>query len=105
MGVSKAARAKPWPLRAADVTARAMAAIVGGYVIAALGAAVLARILPGPVAEATIAATTFSFVIYVTVAIWAFAETRWWRVWAILLALCAALAVVLALSLKLEPRL
>lgn len=92
-------------LHGLDVFFRAVAAIFGGYVAAALTTAVLARLLPGAVAEATIAATTFSFVIYVSVAIWAFADANAWRVWAGLVTFCGVLGGVLWLSLSLEPRL
>ncbi len=91
--------------RAADVSARTVAAIALGYVTASLATAVLARLLPGPVEEATIAATTFSFVIYVSVVIWAFADRHAWRVWAGLITACAVLTGALLWSLSVEPRL
>lgn len=90
---------------ALDVLARTIAAIFGGYVATAVATAVLARLMPGPRVEATIAATTFSFVIYATVAIWAFAARKAWRFWAALIVICAALAGVLVWSLGMEPRL
>lgn len=88
-----------------DVVVRTVAAIGMGYVTASLSTATLARLLPGPVEEATIAATTFSFVVYVSVAVWAFADAKAWRVWAGLLTLCAVLAGVLWWSVTMEPRL
>ena len=46
------------------VLARAIAAIIGGYVVTALAVACLARLLPMRPAEASIAATLASFAIY-----------------------------------------
>lgn len=88
-----------------DVAARAVAAIVVGYVFAALCTAVLARLLPGGPQEATIAATLLSFALYAAVVVWAFADPRTWRVWLGLAGGCAALGAVLWISLILEPRL
>jgi hypothetical protein len=87
-----------------DVAARAVAAIVVGYVFAALSTAVLARLLPGGAEEATIAATLLSFAVYAAVVVWAFADPKTWRVWRGLAAGCAGLAAVLWLSLIVEPR-
>lgn len=92
-------------LHGLDVFARSLAAIVGGYVAASLTTAVLARLLPGAVADVTIGATTFSFVVYVSVAIWAFADAKTWRIWAGLAGYCAILSAILWWSLSVEPRL
>lgn len=87
-----------------DVAARAVAAILVGYLFAALSTAVLARLLPGGPEEATIAATLLSFAVYATVVVWCFADPKTWRVWLGLIAGCALLGGVLWLSLQLEPR-
>lgn len=87
-----------------DVAARAVAAIIVGYVFAALSTAVLARLLPGGAEEATIAATLLSFAVYAAVVIWAFADPKTWRVWLGLAVGCAALGAVLWISLIVEPR-
>ena len=55
------------------VTARAVAAIGGGYVLAALGGALIALALPLPRADAVTIATLLAFVIYPCVILWVFA--------------------------------
>ena len=70
---AKPAKPPPWRLRL-DVVARSIAAIFLGYLFAALSTAVLARFLPGPRAEASMAATLLSFAVYAGVAVWAFAH-------------------------------
>ncbi|WP_426702763.1 DUF3649 domain-containing protein [Rhodanobacter sp. Col0626] len=75
-----------------DVAARALAAAVGGYLIAALTTALLPRLLPMPRSEAVITATLLSFPIYAAVVLWAFAAARVARVWR------WTLAVVVVLS-------
>lgn len=87
-----------------DVAARAVAAILVGYLVAALSTAVLARLLPGGPEEATITATLLSFAVYAAVAVWCFADPKTWRVWLGLTGGCAALGGLLWLSLLLEPR-
>ena len=73
-----------------DIAARSIAAIVGGYAVSALATALLARMLPTSKIEAAIGPATFSFVIYATIACWAFAARRTWL-------FCAVLAVIGAL--------
>ena len=101
---AKAAKPPPWRRRL-DVAARGVAAIFLGYLFAALSTAVLARVLPGPRAEASMAATLLSFAIYAGVAVWAFADAKTWRVWLGLVAGSGLLAAILWISLTLEPRL
>jgi len=55
------------------VTARAVAAIGGGYVLAALAGALIALALPLPRADAVTIATLLAFVIYPCVILWVFA--------------------------------
>ncbi len=100
-------RALPKPLwqRCADVTARAVAAIGLGYLLAALAAAALARWLPGPRLEATMIGSLASFAIFAAVAMWAFAARQAWRVWAYGCVIASGLAVLIWLSLLMEPRL
>lgn len=83
-------------LRVLDVLSRSLAAIVLGLVTADLATAVLVGWLPGPVEGATVAATTFSFAVRASVAIWAFADRRVWRVWVGLVSICIGLAGFLA---------
>lgn len=78
-----------------DITARCIAAIVGGYVVSALATALLARVLPTSKIEAAIGPATFSFVIYATIACWAFAARRTWLFCAVLVAIGALLCAML----------
>lgn len=91
--------------RRLEVAARAALASIGGYIGAALAAALLARLLPGPVAEATTAAMLLSFAVYAALAIWSFADPRLLRLILGFGLGGAALAGALWLSLQLEPRL
>lgn len=59
--------------RILQVASRTAAAILGGYVLAALSAAALPLVLPGDRADAVLTGTMLSFVIYVCAALWAFA--------------------------------
>ncbi|EJL85094.1 Protein of unknown function (DUF3649) [Herbaspirillum sp. CF444] len=65
-----------------DVAARVLAAIVGGYALAAAAAALLAVLLPMPRAEAVIAATLLSFIVFCCAVLWVFAARTAWRAWA-----------------------
>lgn len=86
-----------------QVAARTALASLGGYAGASLAAALLARLLPGPVAEATTTAMLVSFAIYAGLAIWSFADPRLLRV-ALGFGLGgAALGGALWLSLQMEP--
>ncbi|MFJ4291718.1 DUF3649 domain-containing protein [Cupriavidus sp. NPDC089707] len=70
-----------WRYRA-GVASRAVAAIGGGYALAALSTAALAVSLPLPRAEAVTAATLLSFAVYAGAAVWVFAVRNAWRAWA-----------------------
>lgn len=70
-----------WP-----VTARALAAIVGGYLVTYCFTAALARLLPLDRFDATIVASLTSFVIYLAFILWIFATHSLPRVAASLLA-------------------
>ena len=63
------------------VLARAVAAIIGGYVVTGLAVACLARLLPMRAAEASIAATLASFAIYASIVVTAFSTRSMLRVW------------------------
>ena len=79
------------------VTSRAVAAVAGGYVLAALSAALLAVILPLPRADATLTGTMLSFLAYALAVMWAFAARHALRAWTGLLAPILLLVVILAL--------
>ncbi|WP_308814378.1 iron transporter [Sphingomonas sp. GV3] len=74
------------PLGAAwlAISARAFTALVGGYLAAAALATLLARLLPGARAEATLWALLLSPLLYVIAGLWAFHEPRLTRVLAIM---------------------
>lgn len=67
------------------VASRALAAIFGGYGLAALSAGcfslVLVRWTDMPRSEAVVTATLLSFVWYVLAVIWVFATRSAWRAW------------------------
>ncbi|MDP1617954.1 hypothetical protein [Phenylobacterium sp.] len=100
----RAVRAPAWR-RGADVAARTVAAIGLGYLLAALAAAALARWLPVPRLEATMTGSLISFAVFAAVAMWAFAAREAWRVWAYGCLVASGLAVLIWLSLLMEPRL
>lgn len=75
-----------------NVLARAAAAVVGGYAVAALFAAASARLLPLPRVEAVLPGTMLAFFVLPGVAIWAFLARSAARAWAGVLIAAAALA-------------
>lgn len=75
-----------WRYRLA-VALRTVAAVFGGYVIAAAVAALLSTRLPLPRLEAVMAATMLSFVVYAAVILWSFTVGSLTRVcWVLTLA-------------------
>lgn len=95
----------PWTRRSSLVL-RVVAAIGGGYActvaLASAGAHLL--VLAGGMArsEAVILTAMLSFILYLTLLLWSFAEPRLWRVWALPL---AGIAIGLALRYALAPSL
>jgi Ca2+/Na+ antiporter len=63
------------------VASRAIAAILGGYVLSALATFALAIFLPMSKAEASMTATLLSFLIYTGVVLWVFATRTAGRAW------------------------
>lgn len=63
------------------VFSRVLAAIVGGYVLAALCTAVIAQVLPMAKADAVMTATMLAFIIYACAVIWVFAARDALRAW------------------------
>jgi hypothetical protein len=64
-----------------SVASRAIAAIGGGYAVAALSTALLASLLPMTRSDAVITATLLSFTVYTCAAIWVFAARSVWHAW------------------------
>lgn len=67
-----------WPYRA-NVALRILAGTLGAYLVAALAAAMLARILPMGRPEATVTGTMIAYLIAPGVTIWAFLARGPWR--------------------------
>lgn len=88
-------RASPRKAGNGVLWARGGLALLGGYAVAATWAAALARLLPGSLADAALAATMASFVIYTLAAIWAYAARSVARA-AVGLALAAAVGAALS---------
>lgn len=63
------------------VASRAIAAIVGGYALAAASTAVLSLVLPLSRVDAVMTATLLSFTVYTCAAIWVFAARDALRAW------------------------
>jgi hypothetical protein len=84
--------------RGIETLARAVAALGGGYLVAALTAAFLPRVLPMPRGDATVAATLASYLVYLAFAVWTFtAQSALW-VWLCLVVICAVLGTALYVS-------
>jgi hypothetical protein len=80
------------------VASRALAAIAGGYALAALSAAALAVFLPLSSADATLAGTMLSFLVYACAVIWVFAARNARRAWLGLILPMALLGLALWLK-------
>lgn len=78
-----------------SVAARALAAVVGGYIVTSQVIAVLALLLPLPPSEAALAATLLSFAIYAAIVLAVFAIRSIARVWIGMFAAMAILQFVL----------
>lgn len=63
------------------VASRAIAAILGGYVVTALATALLAVILPMVRIDAVLTATLLSFTVYTCAVLWVFAAGSAFRAW------------------------
>jgi hypothetical protein len=80
------------------VASRALAAIGGGYVLAALSAAALAVFLPLARVDAALTATMLSFLVFACAVIWVFAARTATRAWVGLLLPSAALGLAVWLQ-------
>ncbi|MFY9479798.1 MAG: DUF3649 domain-containing protein [Aquabacterium sp.] len=80
------------------VASRALAAIGGGYVLAALSAAALAVSLPLARVDATLTATMLSFLVYACAVVWVFAARTAGRAWLGLLVPSLALGLAVWLQ-------
>ena len=76
------------------VTSRVLAAVVGGYVVAALASVSLTLWLPLPRAEAVVTGMMSSFLAYLCAVLWCFACRTAWQAWLGLMVPSAVLAAV-----------
>lgn len=77
------------------VASRSVAAIVGGYVLAALVTMLLSVSLPLARSEAVMTATLLSFAVYTCAVMWVFAARSALRAWLGLLIPAAVIAAIL----------
>jgi hypothetical protein len=76
------------------MTARILAGFVGGYVLSAVVALLLAKVLPAVRLEAVLTGAMIGFVVNVIAIIWAFAARSTWRACLGILIPCAALGTI-----------
>lgn len=75
------------------VASRAVAAAVGGYVLAAVATRLLSLLWPAPPAQAVMWATMLSFAIYAVAALWVFATRSAGRAWCGIIGVTVVMAV------------
>lgn len=63
------------------VTSRVLAALFGGYLLAALASICLSLWLPMPRAEAVVSGMMTSFLVYLVAVLWCFASRSAWQAW------------------------
>ena len=87
-----------------SVASRAIAAIAGGYGVAALSAAVLALCLPAAFgmarSEAAMTGTLASFIVFALAVMWVFAARTAWRAWSGLAFAAVPLGLLLLLLIR-----
>ncbi|HEY8521500.1 MAG TPA: iron transporter [Gammaproteobacteria bacterium] len=96
MSRSGAAKTRAWGRR--DIAARAAAAVIGGYVVAAMATTCLAKVLPLARSEATAAATLLSFLFYTAAILWSFAAPSAVAAWVALVAVAGLAGIAGALA-------
>jgi hypothetical protein len=84
---------------------RILAAVPGGYAVASLATACLARLVPGDRAAATVTATLASFAVLAGVIVLSFSLRSVLRLWLILIAIAAVTGGATWLSVALGGRL
>jgi hypothetical protein len=90
-------RTLPVPYRLA-VTSRVLAAVLGGYIVAALASVSLSSWLPLARAEAVVTGMMSSFLAYLIAVLWCFACRSAWRAWFGLIVASLLLAAVSGLA-------
>ncbi|MGV6393549.1 DUF3649 domain-containing protein [Pseudomonas caspiana] len=80
------------------VTSRILAALFGGYLLAALTSVCLTQWLPMSRADAVVTGMLLSFLAYLGAVIWCFACRSAWRAWAGILLPAAILAALFGIG-------
>ncbi|MET1068810.1 MAG: DUF3649 domain-containing protein [Pseudomonas prosekii] len=80
------------------VTSRVLAAVVGGYVVAALASVSLSLWLPMARAEAVVTGMMTSFLAYLVAVLWCFACRSAWQAWLGMLVPSLVLGAISALA-------
>ncbi|PWE40942.1 DUF3649 domain-containing protein [Pseudomonas prosekii] len=80
------------------VTSRVLAAVVGGYVVAALASISLSLWLPMARAEAVVTGMMTSFLAYLVAVLWCFACRSAWQAWLGMLVPSVVLGAISALA-------
>ncbi|PWE41605.1 DUF3649 domain-containing protein [Pseudomonas prosekii] len=80
------------------VTSRVLAAVVGGYVVAALASVSLSLWLPMARAEAVVTGMMTSFLAYLVAVLWCFACRNAWQAWLGMLVPSVVLGAISALA-------
>jgi hypothetical protein len=80
------------------VTSRVLAAVLGGYIVAALASISLSSWLPMARAEAVVTGMMSSFLAYLIAVLWCFACRSAWRAWVGLIVASLVLAAVSGLA-------
>jgi len=87
----------PVPYRLA-VTSRVLAAVLGGYLVAALASVSLTMWLPMARGEAVVTGMMASFLVYLVAVLWCFACRSAWQAWFGLIGASVVLAAVSGLA-------
>jgi len=93
------------PAYRAGVAARAIAAIGGGYLLAALSTRAMALALPLNPVDDVVAATLTGLVVYPCAIMWCFAAASAARAWLGLAGACALVTIVLLALTQITPAL
>ncbi|HEX8595517.1 MAG TPA: DUF3649 domain-containing protein [Pseudomonas sp.] len=80
------------------VASRILAAVFGGYLVAALTSVCITQWIPMPRADAVITGMLLSFLAYLVAVLWCFACRTAWQAWFGVLLPCAVLAAVFAIG-------
>ena len=80
------------------VTSRSLAAVFGGYLLAAMASVCITLLLPVPRAEAVISGMMLSFLFYLVAFLWCFACRSAWQAWLGVLVPSLVLAMISGLA-------